>query len=59
LSRATLCGPDAIRESCSRPLGFKPQVSLAEGLKKAINWFLENEDRLEDWFRSDTGKIWQ
>ncbi|MFH1068227.1 MAG: NAD-dependent epimerase/dehydratase family protein [Candidatus Glassbacteria bacterium] len=53
--RRLLCNMDKL----TARTGFKPQVSLAEGLKKVIGWFRENEDRLDDWFRSDTGKNWQ
>jgi dTDP-glucose 4,6-dehydratase len=31
-----------------RDLGFKPTVSLAEGLRRTLAWYLGNED----WWRS-------
>jgi len=40
-------------------LGFKPRVSLDEGLARVIQWFRENGKLLEEWFAQESGINWK
>lgn len=42
-----------------RELGFKPRVTLEEGLSRVVEWFRSNEASLADWITRDTGANWK
>jgi UDP-glucose 4-epimerase len=50
-----LCNPELLKKK----LGFKPEVSLDEGLARVIEWFKSNKDKLQSWFALDSGKNWK
>jgi UDP-glucose 4-epimerase len=50
-----LCNPGLLKKK----LGFKPEVSLDEGLSRVIEWFKSHKDKLQSWFALDSGENWE